>query len=78
MTSGVGRGNSDCIFGSDSGRFLKNAVTNLAFDLLDLLNRLLFTQSIDEEIDVRGWRQLLMIVVSKRAFRFVMWGLVIE
>ena len=110
MTRWIRRGNGNCVLCSDSGRFLKDAVTNLSIlsyigrqdehnpwllarvdvgvrsitllplrhlrrgschtnlclDFLDLLNCLLFIESVDEEIDVRSRRQLLMVILAKR------------
>ena len=45
-------------------------MTNLGLDLLDLFDRLLFIQPVDEQIDIRGRRQLLMVVLSKRTLGF--------
>lgn len=50
-------------------------MTDLGLDVLNLLDRLLFVQPVDEEIDVRGRCQLLMVVLSERALGFVVRGL---
>jgi hypothetical protein len=48
MTRRVCRRNRDSVLRSNGGCFLKDAVTNFGFDLLDFLNRLLLIQAIDE------------------------------
>lgn len=52
MTRRVRRSDCNCILSPDRRRLLKNAVANLCFDLLYFLDRLLFVQSVDEQIDV--------------------------
>jgi hypothetical protein len=44
------------MLGTDSGRLLKNRVSNIGFDLLDFLPGFLFSEAVEKEVDVGGRR----------------------
>jgi hypothetical protein len=53
------------ILGADGCCLGQDAIANLTFNLFDFLNRLFFVQAVQEEIDIRGRSEILMVVCAQ-------------
>ena len=66
VTCRILTGNGDGILGADCCGLLEDRVSDLRLDLLDLLDRLVFGQAVNKEIDIGRRRDDLVIVLSER------------
>jgi hypothetical protein len=56
------------MLGPDNGGLGKKSVANPSFNVLDLLNGLLFGEAIQEQVDIGSRAELLMVELAKAAF----------
>ena len=65
MASGVLRRNRNGVFSTNNGDFGENGITDGLFNLLDLLDRLLLIEAVQEEIDIGRRAKLLVVIFTE-------------
>ena len=68
MASWVLRGDRDSVLCSDGRCFGQNRVFDAPLNLLDLLSGLFLGKTVEEDVDIRGWGELLMVVMTQSSF----------
>ena len=71
MTCWVLARDGDCIFCPNCRRFSQNTVLDTPFNLYNLFDGFLFVQPVNEEINVGGRGDRLMVVLSQSFLGFV-------
>lgn len=67
MSDGVLTGNGDGILGPHHSDFVEKCISDGLLDRLDLLNSLVVGEPVEEEIDIRGRTELLMVILAELA-----------
>ena len=65
MTHGILAGDGDCVLGANDSDLVQQSLSDSALDLLNLVDSLIMSKAVQEEIDIRSGTELLVVVLAE-------------